>query len=223
MNTGYRYEDIVDGLQAAGDEDLPDRVKAHLPQAALAAEANLERAQSATRKLIPQLSAELKAAVGAQTPSPQRLRRVLFLAHQWSESLKPYSACRKGCSHCCYISTTISKEEALLLSKASGRPLSPAVRHYALAEQPEGLHSTGKACPFLKDGACSVYDSRPLVCRTLVNMDDTELLCELVEGAKVPVPYANALTLQVAHLKTVRQDEWADIRDWFAEETASNV
>lgn len=218
MNASTRLEhkkNIAKGLEEAGDGQLPSHIQAHLPLAAVAAESNIAKAQAAGAHLIPRLSSELKKACGPQTPAPNRLKRVLFIAHQWSESLQKFSACKKGCSHCCHISVTISREEAQLLSHASGRPLSRPAETFPLTAYPSGLPHLGTPCPFLEEGRCSVYASRPLVCRTLVNMDDSELLCELVEGAAVPVPYADASPLQLAYLKTVRVDEWADIRDWF--------
>ncbi len=50
----------------------------------------------------------------------------------------------------------------------------------------------GTSCPFLRDSACSIYAHRPTVCRTLLNLDDDALLCELVDGVEVLVPYADA-------------------------------
>ena len=67
----------------------------------------------------------------------------------------------------------------------------------------------------MKDGECSIYAHRPLVCRTLVNMDDTSLLCELHQGVAIPVPYANSTRLQSAMALLHLDDTWADIREWF--------
>lgn len=94
----------------------------------------------------------------------------------------------------------------------------------ALAEPavPQGIEGThkradyfGKPCTFLKEGQCSIYAHRPLVCRTLVNMDDTDVLCELHPGVAVPVPYANSTRLQSAMALLHLEDTWADIREWF--------
>lgn len=51
-------------------------------------------------------------------------------------------------------------------------------------------------CPFLRDGGCSVYDVRPMACRLLLNLDDDDLLCQLVHGQAIPVPYANGQQLK---------------------------
>ncbi|HVL09346.1 MAG TPA: YkgJ family cysteine cluster protein, partial [Burkholderiaceae bacterium] len=63
-------------------------------------------------------------------------------------------------------------------------------------------------CPFLRDGACSVYDVRPMACRLLLNLDDDDLLCQLV-------PYANGQQLKAFFLLAQPAAAWADIRDFF--------
>ena len=72
--------------------------------------------------------------------------------------------CRAGCSACCGAQLTVSDVEAALLREGTGTLDEPAVRR--LAARLEGLVD-GSPCVFLDDdGRCSVYASRPLVCRT---------------------------------------------------------
>lgn len=70
-------------------------------------------------------------------------------------------------------------------------------------------------CPFLREGRCSVYETRPLACRTLLNLDDDDLLCRLVPGVEVPVPYAGAGEFKALYLLAQPNAELADIRDFF--------
>ena len=81
----------------------------------------------------------------------------------------------------------------------------------------------GEACPFLVDGSCSIYAHRPMACRTHLNLDDDDLLCRLVPGIKVPVPYADATQLKAFYLAAQPNAELADIREFFpvAEEGAA--
>ena len=60
------------------------------------------------------------------------------------------------------------------------------------------------------------YSSRPLQCRLLLNMDEDALLCQLVEGSTINVPYLNT---QEHHVDSVvilgAHQDYDDIRNWF--------
>lgn len=82
--------------------------------------------------------------------------------------------CRKGCSMCCHTQVSATQDEAVLLADiiASGHPIDWNRFH----KQKEvgnshadwyKLNHSDRACIFLDDqGACSIYEHRPLVCRT---------------------------------------------------------
>lgn len=103
----------------------------------------------------------------------------------------PHSACRRGCSHCCHIPVLVPEQEAALIGKRIG--VKPAkVKGIKRGEEVRAGYDN--PCTFLKDGACSIYASRPLACRQQFNMDSDALLCELVEdGAPPKVPYLNMM------------------------------
>jgi Fe-S-cluster containining protein len=70
--------------------------------------------------------------------------------------------CPPGCDRCCRIAFTLFPVEAYHLREAFLRlpdTTAEGVRRRA-AEDPEGQ------CPFLEDGRCTVYASRPVLCRT---------------------------------------------------------
>lgn len=74
------------------------------------------------------------------------------------------AACRKGCGWCCHQRVGAAAVEVLAMARAlRGRPEALAA---LAAWQP------GTPCAFLKDGACSVYDIRPLKCRSLWHVDE---------------------------------------------------
>ena len=74
----------------------------------------------------------------------------------------------------------------------------------------------GVPCSFLKEGRCSIYASRPLACRLQLNMDDDDLLCQLIEGESIRVPYLNLTTHHVAAVVALGMGQpIADIREWF--------
>ncbi|RYE42898.1 MAG: YkgJ family cysteine cluster protein [Hyphomicrobiales bacterium] len=149
----------------------------------------LRRAEEKTRSLTKHADAPrlIQAAQCASTMT----QRVLWLqraASAWARPLEAVGACRTGCAHCCHIPVALSRKEAELLARASGRrmtePRTPV--RPALPSDPAPIKAatarlqqwpTGTPCPFLADQTCSVYAARPLVCRMLINLDDDDLLC----------------------------------------------
>lgn len=76
--------------------------------------------------------------------------------------------CKIGCNHCCRQSAILIDEvDAQILSKHTGRPLH---------DHPHDRRNwKGVACAFLdKNGRCSVYEIRPLSCRTSLSVDAAE-------------------------------------------------
>ncbi|MET0208798.1 MAG: YkgJ family cysteine cluster protein [Burkholderiaceae bacterium] len=130
--------------------------------------------------------------------------------------------------HCCHIPVTVSSLEAALLAGAAGRPVSvPNVsiqlsdltdeNAVLAAEKRLQVGAGGTPCPFLKGAACSVYEHRPIACRTLVNLDDDELLCRAAAADAEPawVPYADARSLKALALVAQAGATFADIRQFF--------
>lgn len=199
---------------------LPDQVKARWPLAEARAQHKVAavRENPAARKL-------LRAAQRASTLQ----QRVVWLhraATAWSEPLERVSACRNGCSHCCNTPVVISRAEADILAKASGRAVSGPTRPTtvrnvddlkAMAEaQEKALEKFEPSpCPFLLNGRCQVYQARPMACRLLLNLDDDDLLCRLEPGLNIPVPYAGTGEMKLLFLMAQPNVELADIRDYF--------
>ena len=67
-------------------------------------------------------------------------------------SAVPDAGCRGLCAESCAAVPLLAAEQALL-SAATGRELPPI------------LAAEDLSCPLLRDGRCSVYADRPLVCR----------------------------------------------------------
>ena len=106
----------------------------------------------------------------------------------------PHAACRKGCSHCCHTSVLMPAQEAALIGKRIG--VKPA-KVTGITGRHDIKAGYDNPCPFLKEGACSIYASRPLACRQQFNMDSDALLCELIGGPS-KVPYLNLMDYQTA-------------------------
>jgi Fe-S-cluster containining protein len=86
------------------------------------------------------------------------------------------STCTKGCAHCCYLLTTATLSEGLLIAekllvKPDWKALLPRLRESALAHCYEGVSRVTYfekklPCVFLgKDNLCTIYDIRPACCR----------------------------------------------------------
>lgn len=154
-------------------------------------------------------------------------KKILWLrkaADQLIATTAPLAACRRGCTHCCHIGVAISRAEALVISRETGVPINPNagivfdldsdhIRSRSKEFRDAGF---GKPCPFLKSGDCSIYASRPLPCRLLLNLDVDALLCQLVEGASPEVPYLNTMTHQLGAASILGPNQpYDDIRNWF--------
>lgn len=156
-------------------------------------------------------------------------KRLMWLrkaADHLNRSASPQAACRKGCSHCCHIAVMISRAEAQVIAKETGAVLNNSAGSISISitnaeDEHGGAHARthevyGRPCSFLSDGGCLIYGSRPLQCRLLLNLDDDALLCQLVEGRDINVPYLNANTHHAASVSILgAHQDYDDIRSWF--------
>ncbi|HKK01835.1 MAG TPA: YkgJ family cysteine cluster protein [Desulfuromonadales bacterium] len=88
--------------------------------------------------------------------------RVDALCRRIENDFREHLACRKGCSSCCR-HLSLSRVEAAALSK-SLHGLSP--ERAAHIRERAGQAGPDDPCPLLEDGACLLYEARPLICRT---------------------------------------------------------
>ena len=208
------------GLDAAELDQLPAYARERWPVA-------VERAYRKVAQVGP--SAHAAQLVKASQRASSASQRVVWLhraASAWAKPLEAVAACRKGCSHCCNTPVTISGIEADLIGRHAGiAPARPAqsVRLQDFENLEDAMPALAaisgqvdpSPCPFLRDGACSVYDVRPMACRLLVNLDDDDLLCQLVPGQAIPVPYANGQQLKGFFILAQPAAPLADIRTFF--------
>lgn len=142
--------------------------------------------------------------------------------------LQPVAACRKGCAHCCAISVVVAESEAKVIGREIGRTpakaphattLAGAIEDPTIAENWQAAMAAkynGVACTFLQNNVCSIYEHRPVACRSQINIDRDALMCELVEGFAVPAPYVDMTPHKVRYLQVFGLDQrYADLRDWF--------
>lgn len=106
-------------------------------------------------------------------------KKMIAIANRVTAALEPYMACKPSCSACCHMNTMIYEHEAIRLAEVTGRkmvhlPYRP-LDQIAL----DGDKFNGKPCPFLVENKCSVYDDRPLVCRTHHSLRDDASQCSM--------------------------------------------
>jgi hypothetical protein len=88
-------------------------------------------------------------------------RQLLEQVDKWTADMsrryKAHLMCRKGCDLCCRRKFSVSAVEAYNIA-GTFRGLPKSLQR-AVRKQKE-------SCAFLVNGACSVYESRPIICRT---------------------------------------------------------
>ena len=105
------------------------------------------------------------------------------LTSQLNERYKSHLQCGAGCSGCCHHHLSVFAVEAAVLTEAiQALPEATQARIQQQAIEVQAREAKGKpvACPLLVDNRCSVYESRPLICRT----QGLPLLYEAADGAQ---------------------------------------
>jgi Fe-S-cluster containining protein len=148
-----------------------------------------------------------------------RIIPILDVAGKFSDAASPYIACKRGCNHCCHIQVAITGLEAQLLGHKIGvKPANlqpPRLR-------PQESFDYRTPCTFLENGECSIYDNRPLVCRTHASFEVDADECRLTDengirrrgGVHTPdFPGVKEALNVVVNL--FGKTQYADIRDYF--------
>lgn len=148
-----------------------------------------------------------------------KLRKIYKLVDDMPAPTADHVACQgKGCSHCCKMNVTITSSEATLIGEAIGR----APRHIPRSVSHPTERFGSVPCTFLdEDGACSVYNVRPLACRQHFSFFESEHWCAPESMYRV-VASAVRFTGPVEALLDVersRRGVSADIRDFFPGDT----
>lgn len=124
--------------------------------------------------------------------------------------------CKRGCSWCCRVPVTVSAVEMQYIHDTLGIEANHLLKGYHKELEPDGT-----PCPFLKDGECSIYESRPFNCRVFASMDDPSN-CIDPSHSHLVVSWEsnNGLTLMreyLDHFSTQYPETaaYADIRMWY--------
>jgi len=152
-----------------------------------------------------------------------RANELLKIVDELAGLVAPVASC-KNCrtGHCCFQAVLISSWEAEQIAKFSKRKMTDAAAYNPEFEDSrEKLVNqfSGIPCTFLKDGQCSVYAARPIMCRLHFSMDNDITNCDIITIGKpnTSVPYFNFQPLEfaVAQLFLEGGGKFADIREFF--------
>ena len=113
----------------------------------------------------------------------QLVSRVETLGQAIYQRYQEHITCHAGCDGCCYQTFTIFPVEAHHLAQALSELTYEARRQLKLhLEQPESslrMADEPRPCVLLKDGKCSLYEGRPLICR----LQGYPLFSRMIESA----------------------------------------
>lgn len=144
------------------------------------------------------------------------LKQMMVTLDKATQGISP---CKAGCSHCCYMATNVTYQEAQTISKATGKRLKALGHGSDRVTDDENIKRfEGTPCPFLVDNQCSIYAIRPFACRVHYSVDSDNLLCKIVPGESIRAPTLNTLQFTAMHLLSYGDPlsvKYADIREFF--------
>ncbi len=154
------------------------------------------------------------------------LKELYSFFDSFFEYSKGLVACKNGCSYCCHMEVGLYTVEAELIANEIGVPLQK------LQDTPEyrqnGWIDMKRPCPFLVENSCSIYEVRPMVCRTHVNFEETNACCIPDIGSdQVPLmdrrkSFPGAMEAYET-LVNIHGVNGADIRQFFSDSPALNA
>jgi len=169
------------------------------------------------RRLHKILRVSLPALVEGAAPLDRKVIKLRQIADKAAEVIQPFTPCRKGCSACCHNPAVISEMDAMLIAESTGASVAKPARVFEVtagAEARQAFFSryAGVPCAFLRDGACTIYENRPVVCRVQHSIEDTPRACD--DGGQ---PAAVDFTvLYVSEVRMMgRMMVYSDIREFF--------
>lgn len=176
------------------------------------AEANFQKLVTQIPRAIQAREENLLAEIAAIQGSALKKLRILHQAtEELSNAISPFIACRRSCSACCHYNVHLYPLEAELIEKRTGRK--------RFREKHPAEDFTGLPCVFLKDGECSIYEVRPMVCRKHVALTNSPYWCAPERSGSIRLPMANFSQVNAAFDHVIEKDgrhEISDIRQIFA-------
>jgi len=150
-----------------GERELLSQVHEHYVRQFKSAKATFQQAEGIAAGMHDAVDSSLRTAALSE---PDKQARV---------------ACRRGCSHCCYLNVDVTEQEARLLIYAAKKDQVPIDQEHLRAQRDAGamfhtLSLEHRRCVFLKQGECQVYEHRPVSCRKYQVLDSSQY-CDTVK------------------------------------------
>ncbi|MGP1715755.1 MAG: YkgJ family cysteine cluster protein [Methylophilus sp.] len=173
-----------------------------------------------------QLPLKMNAIVTQNASVRTKRNHIRILALDINEKVSSQTACRKQCSHCCHIPVLLSSHEAETISQKTGIQMNatPEVsftpeEHFRQNKVEKYLETRPQVgpCTFLaKDGGCSIYENRPLMCITHHSLDKTDFFCRTdLDPDLTTVPSINTHFIHEHYAGLDLNFKIADIRQFF--------
>lgn len=103
----------------------------------------------------------------------KQLHEKIIEHHQRVESNYPQGlSCKNGCSRCCYVDLSIFSVEAQFIRdwfkalSSNKKAELKVLWEKEISYQKNFFDQNVASCPFLKNESCSIYEARPVICRT---------------------------------------------------------
>ena len=176
----------------------------------------------AVHAMTPVLDKALRDIDQANVNRRTKMLRLFKVMDTVRELAAPHTPCQKGCSKCCYQRVTLTQLEADAIGQAIGVTAQHLPDHFKPKEEREFSPET--PCSFLNsEGACDIYEHRPMMCRNYVNIDVDDAACSFENWAKtkagdpsaLPIPMTGCGPVMTAYAELGGRGAIGDVRDFF--------
>jgi uncharacterized protein len=174
------------------------------------AQANLERLRRQLPHKLAEREDKLFKKFRKDLADPiRKLKKLYIFMDELYAIVAKFTPCKLGCSACCYYPISISEIEIGYIEQSHGierttlKALSP--------------HSD-TPCPFLTNNSCSIYETRPFVCRRHISLDKSSTWCQLDVCDKIELPQVVFSEVAKTYEQIVSESDspsWIDIREAF--------
>ena len=109
----------------------------------------------------------------------QDSRKIDNIVHQLYQDYSSKIDCTK-CGNCCTkLKPLIHKKDILVLAKIMNQSSIAFKSEYIMTDSDNDMFFKHLPCTFLKDNKCTIYDSRPLDCRSFPHLHKKEFISRL--------------------------------------------
>lgn len=173
------------------------------------------------------LFTESLEVIDMDIPPDAKQERLQSIADRLAEIVYPATACSRGCNHCCSMAVGITEYEATRIAKFLGieaRTLPKmTLAMAAVARETIVEKYMNVQCPFMKKRECSIYEVRPLACRTHFNISAFPQLCDTINNPGSEVPNLNFTPLWAASATVSLNGSFGDIREYFPDGARTEI